>query len=583
MPKINRLPAAVSSLIAAGEVIERPASLLKELLENSLDAGARQITVEVLGAGKKSLRITDDGSGMDAEDCAACVERHATSKISALSDLDKLQTFGFRGEALYAVAAVSRMTVQSAMKNAKSGWKVDVEAGKIISSAPAPAVVGTTIEVRDLFFNTPARLKFLKSDAFEKSALSGVLEEAALANPGVHFTYKSENRTTLHFSPEDDRRRVASVLGKDVAEGLLPIVAERPGLRLKLFVSPVERMVPSRNFQYWFINKRPIGAKILQQALYRAYQEHRANGRHPVCVAFAELSPDSFDVNVHPGKREIRFKSDREIYDLVSGLIASALAKAKPATPITPETAATASQELRDHVPAYYLGGRSFFPNENLLDLKSAPTQSFAPAPASPRWFTPPYRYIGQIERSYLVFEAAGGLFVLDQHAAAERILYEKFLAQIKDGPAKVQRLMLPLPIELPASRVQAVLSQSERLAKLGFEVAAAGRTTLHVLAAPALFSKAADLKDMVHRLLDALENPLGAARDVQHDAIATLACKAAVKAHDALSPQEALRLLEDLKDCADGSCCPHGRRAILALNREELARRFQRPGAPPL
>ena len=591
MPKIRRLAGAVSSLIAAGEVIERPASLLKELIENALDAGASKISVEVLGAGKKSLRVVDNGYGMDQEDCALAFERHATSKISALSDLASLDTYGFRGEALFAMAAVSRSVIRSAVKGAKTGWQVSCEAGRIKSSSPAPAVTGTTVEVNDLFFNTPARFKFLKSDAYEKAALVAVVEEAALANPSVAFSYKSEGRQALNFAAEKSQdalesfqRRLSAVLGAEISSNLVPVLADRPEMRLWLFLSPADGLIASRDLQYWFVNRRPIASRTLQQALYRAYQEVRG-GRHPVCVAHLELPPSSFDVNVHPGKREIRFKSDREMHDLVFGLAHQALAKSKTAAPIFLPAPGGESQ-VKEEVPGYYLGGRSLFPQEVAPMLKftaERASQALSAPSSAPRWFTPPFRYLGQIERSYLVFEAAGGLFVMDQHAAAERILYEKFLAEIENGSPKTQPLMLPLPIELPASRLQKVLSQAGRLSKLGFEIAPFGKTTLHVTAAPALFSAAGDLKELVHRLLDSLEHAGATARDVKHEAVSTIACKAAVKAHDALSPQEALKLLDDLKDCQDGSACPHGRRAILALNREELAQRFQRPGAPPL
>jgi DNA mismatch repair protein MutL len=230
-------------------------------------------------------------------------------------------------------------------------------------------------------------------------------------------------------------------------------------------------------------------------------------------------------------------------------------------------------------VPAFYLGGRSYFPEEPAY-AQELPAFKAA---EGPRWYSPPYRYLGQIEKSWLVFEADGGIFVLDQHAAAERILFEKLLSEIEAGGAKSQKLLLPLSVELPASAVTKVLARAERLERLGFEVEAHGKTALRVLAVPALFHKAADLKDLVHRVVESFEDAAAAARDVTHDAIATIACKAAVKAHDALSEKEALRLVEDLKDCKDGSCCPHGRRAMLALSRDELARRFQRPGAPPL
>ena len=589
MPVIHKLAPEVASRIAAGEVIERPASALKELLENALDAGARRVTVECAGAGRKSLRVVDDGCGMSPEDCSLALERHATSKLTDLCDLDKLATFGFRGEALYAAAAVSRLTISSTPRGAKSGWKLAAEAGRVLSSGPAPAVPGTTVELRDLFFNTPARRKFLKSDSYERSRLAAAVEEAALANPEVCLTYKSEGRVVLRFAAEPGdpvaslRRRAEAVLGRETAAGLLPIVVDRPEMRLRLFVSPLDASVATRDLQYWFVNRRPVAARILQQALYHACKD-RPQGRHPVCVGHLELPGDSFDVNVHPGKREIRFRSDREVFELVSGLVASALLKSKPAAAIIPLTRST-SASLLCETPTFYRTSpmRAAAATQESLKLEAAPAEDMAAPAGAPRWFTPPFRFLGQIERAYLVCEAAGGLFVLDQHAAAERILFEKYLAEIAQGRARSQALMLPMTVELPASAVQKVLSLADRLERLGFAFEPFGKRDLHCLAVPALFHKEADLKDMVHRLLDSLHDPVSAAEAVKHDAVATMACKAAVKAHDALSEKEALRLIADLKDCRDGSCCPHGRRTMLALSRDELARRFQRPGAPPL
>jgi DNA mismatch repair protein MutL len=578
MNAIHKLTPEVASRIAAGEVIERPASALKELLENALDAGARHVTVECAGAGRASLRVVDDGCGMPPEDCSLALERHATSKITDLGDLEKLATFGFRGEALYAAAAVSRLTLTSTLRGAKSGWKVSAEAGKVLSSGPAPAVPGTAVELRDLFYNTPARRKFLKSDAYERGRLAAVVEEAALADPALSLTYKSDSRVALRFAPEPGKdladgllRRAVRVLGEANAAALLPIVVDRPEMKLRLFVSPWDALAATRDFQYWFVNRRPVSARILQQALYRAYQGRPAD-RHPVCVGHLELPGDAFDVNVHPGKREIRFRSDRDVFELVSGLVASALLKSKPAAAIIPWPRGALSS-VREPFAGY----------QAALALETAPAEAFAPAEGMPRWFTPPFRFLGQIERAYLVFEACGGLFVLDQHAAAERILFEKFLGEVENGRARSQRLMLPMTVELPASAAQKVLSLADRLEKLGFAFEPFGKKGLRCLAVPALFHKEADLKELVHRLLDSLHDPVSAAEAVKHDAVATVACKAAVKAHDALSEKEALRLVADLKDCRDGSCCPHGRRTMLALSRDELARRFQRPGAPPL
>ncbi|HAZ07454.1 MAG TPA: DNA mismatch repair endonuclease MutL [Elusimicrobia bacterium] len=610
MPIIKQLPEAVYSRIAAGEVVERPASMLKELIENSVDAGAARIDVDVAGAGRVSLRVADDGCGMDEADVRACLERHATSKLSAFEDLDALATFGFRGEALYAIAAVSKVVITSATRQAKTGWRVSADAGKVQSSGPSPAVPGTTVLVKELFYNTPARLEFMKSDGFERAKLASVVEEAAIANPGVRFTYKSENRLVLHFEPErtghafqDFDLRVSQVLGDDLSGGLLPIDVQRPGVRVRMLVSPLDKMPSSRNFQHFFVNKRPVASRILQQALYKAYGE-RPSGKHPVCVAMLELNADAFDVNVHPGKREIRFKKDGEIFEIVSGLTASALAKAKAASPITitppgittapppitispegasmtadaPAPAFAAPQEA----PSHYLGGRSFFPEE-FKQLKLGAAMALVAPEGAPAWYTPPFRCLGQIERSYLLFEASGGLFVLDQHAAAERILFEQLMAEIAQGGAKSQKLLLPVPVDLPASAARLALEKAGRLRKIGFDIEARGKNGLHVTAIPAVFTAAEDVKRLVHRVVDSLSDPVDDAAQLRHDAVATVACKAAVKAHDRLGEEEAYKLLDLLKDCKDGSACPHGRRTMLSLNREELARRFQRPGAPPL
>ncbi len=593
MPAIKSLPEDVYSRIAAGEVVERPASMLKELLENSLDAGAARIAVEAMGGGVESLRVSDDGAGMDAEDVKACLGRHATSKIAAFEDLDRLATFGFRGEALYAIAAVARITVTSSTRGAQTGWRVTAD-GLKISNGPAPAIPGTTVLVRDLFHSTPARREFLKSPGVERGKLAAVVEEAALANPKVRFTYKAEGRPVLRFDPEhtgeafqDFDLRAAAVLGDELAGGLLPVDAERPGLRLRLLVSPADKMPSSRAFQYFFVNRRPVSSRLLQQALYKAYGE-RPSGRHPVCVAALELPPDAFDVNVHPGKREVRFKNEGELFGVVSGLAASALAKAKAAAPIVVETAAvdtapeTASVVAEPGPAPHYLGGRALLPDE-FGQLKLGPAVALSAPEGAPAWYTPPYRYLGQIERSYLLFEANGGLFILDQHAAAERILFETLSAELEHGGAKSQKLMLPVPVDLPASAARMVLEKAQRLRRLGFDVEPRGRNGLQVTAIPAVFTAAEDVKKLIHRVVDSLSDPVDEAAALRHDAIATVACKAAVKAHDRLGEDEAYALLDRLKDCQDGSCCPHGRRAMLALNRDELARRFQRPGAVPL
>ncbi|MDE2238186.1 MAG: DNA mismatch repair protein MutL, partial [Elusimicrobia bacterium] len=375
----------------------------------ALDAGAASVRVEVSGAGRAALRVNDDGCGMSAEDCVLALERHATSKIAALDDLERLSTFGFRGEALYAAAAVSRLSLSSCPRRAAEGFRVESEGGKLARSGPAAAVAGTTVEARDLFYNTPARLKFLKSDAYERSRLASVLEEAALANPEVRFDYKSEGRQLLHFAAETSpdplerqRRRCAAVLGPELSEDLLPVLGDRPGYRLRLWLGAPDRLASTRRFQHWFVNRRPIDSRLLQQALYRAYGERRPREKHPVCVAYLELPPDAFDVNVHPGKREVRFHKERDLFELVCGLAAAALASRRPEPILLERGEGAGTPSLLADAPRPSESGERF-PRfqEQTLALSSRPAEMVVADGLAQAWWTPPYRFLGQIERSY--------------------------------------------------------------------------------------------------------------------------------------------------------------------------------------
>ncbi|MBI3297614.1 MAG: DNA mismatch repair endonuclease MutL [Elusimicrobia bacterium] len=581
MGAVRVLEAGVASRIAAGEVVERPASVLKELIENALDAGATRIAVESEGAGRKLLRVSDDGCGMDAADCRAAFERHATSKIRALEDLECLASFGFRGEALYAVAAVSKVILTSALQAAKAGRAVSMAGGKLAKDAAAAPVKGTVIEVRELFYNTPARLKFLKSDASERGALARVVEEAALANPGVRFTLKSEGRESLRFEPAAGpdalKRRAAEVLGTDKAAALIWAEAKTPSLTVRALVSPPDALVGSRALQFVLVNRRPVASRSVQQALYRAYEPFRHGTRHPAAVVLLEAPPELLDVNVHPTKREVRFREESLVFDTVTRAVSKALLAAKGIPTLTFGKAPQPSP-----APAYAYPAPTESRTAEAPRTRELPISRPEPRPQRP-WFDEGARYLGQIERAYLLFEASGGLLMVDQHAAQERVLFEKYMAEIESGSVAVQRLMLPLPVVLPASAVAAALARKERLARAGFEVAVFGKTTLRVSTVPAVFAKAGQVEDAVHRALDGLTAPGAAAADARYDATATIACKAAVKAHDPLSEREALALLESLRACKDATACPHGRPSMVALDREELARRFRRPGAVPL
>jgi DNA mismatch repair protein MutL len=599
VPVIRPLPEDVASRIAAGEVIERPASVLKELLENSLDAGASKIVVEIEGAGRKKLRVVDDGCGMEPADCRAAFERHSTSKIKKLDDLDKLSTFGFRGEALFSIAAVSKITLTSRKKKSGQAWAVSVSGGKLKKDHEAPPVAGTAIEVRDLFFNTPARAKFLKSDASERGHLARAFEEAALANPRVSFEFKSETRVTMRFPARKEkkdldasRERAAEVLGEERGDALLDAERSSGTLKLRGFLSPVDKLHSTRQLQYLFVNRRPVSNRTLQQALYRAYEPFRQKNRHPVAVLFVETPSASLDVNVHPTKREVRFRNDSDVFQTVTKAFSKSLLGSKGIPTLTSEPFAFSSagrgriptprgDDAREAIAAYKAGADSPVERQPVWPRK-AETPEPEPRDGRP-WFDETLRYLGQIERAYLVFEASGGILLVDQHAAQERVLFEKYYSEIETGSVSEQKLMLPLPIELPASGIQRVLDKEDRLKRAGFSVEAFGKTTLHVTSVPAVLHKAGEIEDAVHRLLDGLTEPKKATADARYDATATIACKASVKAHDRLSEREALRLVEDLRRCEDATCCPHGRPSMLSLDREELARRFKRPGAPPL
>ncbi len=589
MPKILKMDEAVFSKIAAGEVVERPASVLKELIENSIDAGATRIEIEIQGAGKILLRVSDNGTGMDREDLRLCLEPHATSKIKSIEDLDSLSTFGFRGEALAAVCAVSEVTILSSLQGESQGWRVKAQAGKIKEESPAAGTGGTTVEVRNLFFNTPARLKFLKSDEFERGRIISVIEEAALANHEVAFFLQAEGKKRLGFEAaqegkEGEKSRIAMVLGEAVGQYLAFGEESEKSINLRLFVSTEAGLVSNRKYQHWFVNRRPIDSRLLQQALYRAFGPHILQGRHPVCVGYLEISPADFDVNVHPAKREIRFKNEGDVFNLIMRAVSRALAQS-----LRPQVLVKDSY-LPPLRPGSHLESLALEPASSYsAPLRTAaavslplgePALSQEEDRRTPDWFTPPYRYLGQIERSYLVFEAAGGIFVLDQHAAAECVLFERYGDLLLQGRVLSERLILPVAVSLPASLVSLIMDQKKNLFDLGFEVESFGKGMIQVTATPPMLKKEKDVEEALHKIAEDFSDLKTSLAEVRRKSLATMACKAAVKAHDFLGEEEAKALLLDLSKARQARNCPHGRPTMLALNRIELARRFGRPGA---
>lgn len=622
MSKIHVLDEKTAGKIAAGEVIERPAGVLKELLENAVDAGASAINIDIEGAGRTLIRINDNGCGMSEDDLLLSIRRHATSKINSFSDLETLQTFGFRGEALYSVAAVSRMAITSCREGGQ-GHRVEIHAGKIFAQSPAPSIKGTTVEIRDLFYNVPARLKFLKSDSYERACLLKVIEESALANLKVGYRVMINGRSVYDLPaqtgelPQSAVTRAKQILGEEVAQSLL--FKEFGELGLKLFLTPADKLVSVRDMQYIFVNRRPIDSKTVQQAIYKAYQNVRPKDRHPAFLVYMTLNPADFDVNIHPQKRDIRFVNESKVFGFVMNAAGETIFKNARPVQVTlppkidlPAPAQPAAEKLFTPSPmetfaktvAEPLKLGDFKPKNNFTlreteepaeyvarpedpsKIPSVPAKSVAsPAePAdlvsagAPEWYRGPYHYLGQLQRSYLLFENPLGLVIIDQHAAQERVLFEHYLEAFEARSVKVQKLLFPVHVDLPPSNTETLLSWAGWLKTAGFELEPFSARTVLVRTMPHMIRfKEDDMKEFIVSLSQVVGDPSKSTETLKRKMVAMLACKKAIKAHDQISPAEAEGLLENMKKCKDGMHCPHGRPCVAQLDMKQLDKLFGR------
>ena len=628
MSNIHVLDEKTAGQIAAGEVIERPAGVLKELLENAVDAGATALHIDIEGAGRSLIRVNDNGRGMDAEDLKLSVLRHATSKITAFDDLGTLNTFGFRGEALYSIAAVSQMTITSCTANG-NGNRLEVCGGKVLGQSPAPAIAGTTIEIRDLFYNVPARLKFLKSDSYERACLLKVIEESMLANLNVGYHVTINGRNVYDLPAENGPfeqaviNRARPIMGAEVAESLVFKSFEELGL--KLFLTPVDKLVRVRDLQYIFVNRRPIESKTIQQAVYKAYQNARGQNSHPAFLIYMTLPPAAFDVNIHPQKRDVRFEDEHAVFsrilknagetifsngrpvEVLPSAVAPAVALPAPAQPaaqklftakpmedfaasfapketpapavFTPKVTSTktlfnkpVSSLHESEEPAEYTTRPAVEPVE-----KPVPQTQDLPS-EGPQWYQGPYHYIGQLQRSYLLFENPQGLVLIDQHAAQERVLFEHYLDLFEAQQVQVQKLLFPVHVDLPPSNAESLLSWKDFLQKAGFELEPFSARTVLVKTMPNVVRfKEDDMKAFIVSLAEVVGDPAKSTDALKRKMIAMLACKRAIKAHDGITAQEAQALLENMKKCKDGMHCPHGRPVLAQLSIDEIGKLFGR------
>jgi len=584
---IHLLPSEVASQIAAGEVVERPASVIKELLENALDAKASQVSIHVEGAGKRLVEIADNGCGIPAAELALALERHATSKLERADDLFRIATLGFRGEALASIGSVARLTLTSRPAAAEGGARLRVEGGHVGQLELVGAPVGTVVRVEDLFYNVPARLKFLKQDATERRHIDELVTRYALAYPHVRFHLHQDGRPALMTSGNGDRREVlATLYGVDIARQMLEVISEEDGLRVTGFISPTSLTRSNRREIIFFVNGRPVQDASLSAALMQAYHTLLMVGRYPLAAKFLEIDPEAVDVNVHPTKAEVRFRSGDQVFRGVQRAVRRALLAHNPLPEVSPGFAwsSAAASTRPSPQPGLDWGmvsaeqqATSSMPE---LPPPQGPIQPVQPALPGTRM--PLLRLVGQVASAYLVAEGPDGLYLIDQHAAHERILFERFMALRAQSPNGIpaQSLLEPQAVELPPASARLVEDQMEALNDLGFKVEPFGRGTFLVRAIPALLAgmnPAAALAVLVEDFEED-ETPLQA--EVEARIVARVCKRAAVKAGKILSGEEQRTLLADLEACQSPRTCPHGRPTMILLSVDLLERQFGRRGA---
>lgn len=592
-PKIRILPEQLANQIAAGEVVERPASVVKELLENAIDAGASELIVSVESGGKRLVRVADNGCGMSRDDLLLSLERHATSKIGSSAELFALHTLGFRGEALPSIASVSRLRMTSRPADQEVGWQLYAEGGVMRQAEAVGAPAGTVVEVRDLFFNTPGRRKFLRGDDTEFGHLAEVVTRLALARPDIHMRLDHNGRTHLEaYRHQRLEERAAALLGRGLVAEMAPVDAEAPhGAVLTGLIGTPRLTRSTAGHIYLYVNGRFVRDRLLQHAVLEAYRTLLEKRRYPVAVLFLDLPPREVDVNVHPTKHEVRFREARQIHDFVvtavrgrllgeTGFVATAMEeRPEPARPVPPpqDAAPAARERVQEALAAY----AARLPDETSTTFHRSGGKGEAlswPSPAVRPGLPEGWRLIGQYLNSYLVCQAGADLVIVDQHAAHERIGFEKLKRQVQAGGIERQALLFPVVIELDHRESALVSEQLTEFARLGFELAPFGGRAFTVAAVPQLLA-GADAQRLVRDVAEELaEVGRGGGLEAALDQVLLrMACHAMIRANQPLSHPEMEALLGELAGADFGSRCPHGRPVLRRLSRGEIERFFHR------
>jgi len=606
---IRILPTSLVNMIAAGEVIERPASVVKELLENAVDAGAEHIELYIEDGGKRLIRVVDDGCGMDREDLALALRPHATSKLQRDEELFEIATMGFRGEALASIASVARVRITSRPPEQPQGYEISAEAGKLQPLRPAASAAGTIVEVRDLFFNVPARAKFLRSRQTEFAHIVEHMQRVALAWPQIHLRLMHNGRLT-HELPAGQqlRQRIGELFGPALAKELIEIHAERPPLKITALLGKPSTHKANTQFMYFFVNGRYVRDRFLRHAVQEAYRSMMPQGRYPVVFVYITLPPEKVDVNVHPTKIEVRWRDSQRVHaellavlreyflrhDLTAELVSEAKATAAPAT-AAPATAASEHHDrieraITDFLQRSGTARRPVPPPDVPQPAYSPPAPTTRPTGREPSIHLPPAMPTEQgsdpgktpaalqVHNSYLIVEEPDAVVIIDQHALHERIIYEQLHARLAQGRLESQRLLIPETIELSATQLAALEKARPTLERLGFELESFGPRTVAVQAVPAVLPRAR-AAELIEQILDKLDSQLaGNDREAMlQELLQQLACRAAIKAGQALSPQEIAELLRLRQSIQRTSNCPHGRPVSLRMSLAELEKRFKR------
>ena len=599
--KIKILPDHVINKIAAGEVVERPASVVKELIENAIDAGATEIHIDTQDAGRRLIRITDNGSGMSKNDARLAFERHATSKISGDSDLEAICTMGFRGEALSSIASVAQVRMLTAERGASSGVMVEIEGGVVNAVSDAAASQGTSLEISHVFFNTPARLKFLKSPATEFSHILTAVSRQAMARPSIGFKLTNNKKTVLDLPASSNvKERAFQLYGSEIAENLIQFTGGRDTVRIQGLLGRPGFTRADKTYQDFYVNRRAVKNPSLTHALYAAYGDMLMRDRHPVGFVFIEIDPALVDVNVHPTKAEVRFRNQSQVHDLVRDVIREGLR----AQGMPEQREGTSSEYHPDGVKealSDYLqtesarsglaGSRqsSVLFGRRKNDLRSADLQNeegftswpqnssrtTGPAASAPDFYLSP---LAQVHDSFIIAQSRAGMAIIDQHAAHERVLFEKLQDQYGAGTMPLQNLLIPLPVELGPAQSVLLSEHMSDLNKLGIVVEDFGMGIFVIKAMPSLLS-GTDYKRLLLYILDEINIHGKSAKmhELRDGLLSVMACHPAIKVHRKLDIREMEKLLDDLFKCRMPHTCPHGRPTVVRFSSEEIKKMFKR------